>query len=60
MSDKEIIPSPTNFILYASDDDTVKVGVIVQGETVWLTQKQLAELYGTQTQSHRPRSAISF
>jgi hypothetical protein len=32
-----------NFILYATDDNTVKVGVIVQGETVWLTQKQMAE-----------------
>jgi hypothetical protein len=48
MSEKEIIPSPTNFILYASDDDTVKVGVIVQGETVWLTQKQMAELFSVQ------------
>jgi hypothetical protein len=48
MSDKEIIPSPTNFILYASDDDTVQVGVVVQGETVWLTQKQMAELFSVQ------------
>jgi hypothetical protein len=38
----------TQFILYTAADDAVKIGVIIQGETVWLTQKQMAELFGVQ------------
>ena len=34
MSNENITPSPTNFIFYTARDGTVKIGVIVQGETV--------------------------
>lgn len=48
MSKSEITPSPNNFVLYTSHDGVVKIGVIIQGETVWLTQKQMADLFGVQ------------
>ncbi|RSX52269.1 death-on-curing family protein [Bifidobacterium samirii] len=33
--------------LYRSDDGTVQLEVSVNGDTVWLTQAQMAELFGT-------------
>ena len=35
-----------DFLLYKSRDGVVKVDVFFQEETVWLTQKALAELFG--------------
>lgn len=35
----------TQIILYASSDGQVKIDVRFQGETVWLTQDQIAELF---------------
>ena len=37
---------PDQFLLYTAPDGAVKVDVFVQQETVWLTQKALAELFG--------------
>lgn len=34
------------FLLYTAKDGAVKVEVFFQGETVWLTQKAIAELFG--------------
>ena len=34
------------FLLYTSKEGAVRVEVFFQGETVWLTQKALAELFG--------------
>ncbi|EKD47840.1 MAG: hypothetical protein ACD_65C00263G0001, partial [uncultured bacterium] len=34
------------FIFYTAPDGTVKIEVFFQDETVWLTQKKLAELFG--------------
>lgn len=48
MNENTLIPHENNFILYTSSDGAVKIGVIVQGETVWLTQKQMSELFGVQ------------
>lgn len=39
-------PPASEFLLYGTSDGAVKVRVLVQGETVWLTQKSLAELFG--------------
>ena len=36
------------FLLYTAPDGAVKVDVFVRDETVWLTQKALAELFGVQ------------
>ncbi|MEI6781869.1 MAG: hypothetical protein WCQ21_13215 [Verrucomicrobiota bacterium] len=39
---------PNQFLLYTAPDGAVKVDVFVKDETVWLTQKALAELFGVQ------------
>lgn len=36
------------FLLYKAPDGAVNVDVFLQGETVWLTQKTMAELFGVQ------------
>lgn len=35
-----------NFIIYQNPNGEVKVDVFVEGETVWLTQKSMGELFG--------------
>ena len=40
-----------NFIIYSNPNGEVKVDVFVENETVWLTQKSLAELFATTTQN---------
>ena len=37
---------PGQFLLYTAPSGAVKVDVFIQQETVWLTQKALAELFG--------------
>lgn len=37
-----------SFLLYTAQNGAVKVDVFFQGETAWLTQKALAELFGVQ------------
>ena len=41
-----LVPAGNEFLLYAAPDGAVKVRVLVKDETVWLTQKALAELFG--------------
>ena len=41
----------SNFIIYQNPNGEVKVDVFVEDETVWLTQKSLAELFDTSTQN---------
>ncbi len=36
----------SQFLLYTAPDGAVKVDVFFKDETVWLTQKALAELFG--------------
>lgn len=36
----------TQFLLYKAEDGKVKVDVLIQDETVWLTIEQMAELFG--------------
>ena len=45
---KQIVPqnSFTEFLLYTAPDGKVKVEIFVRGETVWLTQTKIAELFG--------------
>lgn len=38
----------TEFLLYTSPNGEVKVEVILNNETVWLTQKSIAQLFGVQ------------
>lgn len=37
-----------NFLLYSTPNGGVKVDVFLEGETVWLTQKSISELFGVQ------------
>ena len=34
------------FLIYQSEDGQTKLDVRLEGEAIWLSQKQLAELYG--------------
>ena len=43
----------TEFLLYKAENGKIKVDVLIQDETVWLTQEQMAELFG------RDRTVIS-
>ncbi len=38
----------TEFLLYTSPNGEVKVEVLLNNETLWLTQKRIAELFGVQ------------
>lgn len=44
---KELSPS-SNFILYTTPNGAVKLEVFLQDETIWLTQKMMAELFGVE------------
>jgi len=48
MSNQTSLEKTGKFLLYKAQDGTVKVDVFFQDETVWLTQKALAELFGVQ------------
>jgi hypothetical protein len=44
---EEHLPAPSsNFLLYTGADGKVRVEVFLKDETVWLTQKSMAELFG--------------
>lgn len=43
MEENNIVRS--DFQFYSSEDGTIQIRVIVEGETVWLTQKQQSELF---------------
>jgi hypothetical protein len=45
---KDLIPSSGEFLLYAAADGAVRVRVLFQDETAWLSQRGLAELFGVQ------------
>jgi hypothetical protein len=40
------LPTSNNFILYQTPNGDVNVNVLLQDETIWLTQKMMAELFG--------------
>ena len=44
----EITKQQSDFILYTSNEGKVNIEVFLQDETIWLTQKAIAELYGVQ------------
>jgi len=41
---KQLPDNISNFLLYTGSDGKVKIEVFIQDETVWLTQKAMAEL----------------
>ena len=51
ISDKQqFAPNNGEIVLY-NPDDTIRLEVRMNDETVWLTQAQMAELFGTQRQA---------
>jgi hypothetical protein len=46
MPRRNLPSTPTSFLLYTTVDGKVKVDVFVKDETVWLTQKAIADLFG--------------
>ena len=45
MSD-DLVPQDTEFLLYPNEDGSIRIDVRLHGETVWLTQMQMAALFG--------------
>ncbi len=45
MKKNEINKKQPDFVIYTTDDDTTKVSVRMEEETVWLTQAHLVELF---------------
>lgn len=40
-----------DIIIYQTEDGSTKINVKIEDETVWLSQQQMAELYGTTKQN---------
>ncbi|MCU0649992.1 MAG: virulence RhuM family protein [Gemmatimonadaceae bacterium] len=51
MSDALVPPAPGEFLLYQSDDGRSRLEIRFDGETLWLTQAQMAELFQTTPQN---------
>jgi len=45
------LPDRSDFLFYRSSDGSVKIEVIIEGETVWLPLNRIAELFGTSKQN---------
>ena len=46
INNDNLVPIQDEIVLYQSEDGNVKVDVLFQNETVWLTQEQMAQLFG--------------
>ncbi|WP_223266470.1 virulence RhuM family protein [Gelidibacter gilvus] len=49
----DLIPEQNNFILYTTPEGEVKLKVLLENETIWLTQEQMSQLFD------RERSVIT-
>lgn len=49
--DSEVPPQGGQFLVYQAEDGKPKTDVRFEGETVWLTQRQMAELFQTTKQN---------
>ena len=43
------ISKQMEMVLYRTEDDNVTVSALIKDETIWITQKAMAELFGVQT-----------
>ena len=48
MTNLSLQDQTTEFLLYTAPTGEVKVEVLLSGETLWLTQERMAELFGVQ------------
>lgn len=46
-NDSKILPPGGQFLVYRTQDGKLKIDVRFEGETVWLTQQQMADLFQT-------------
>ena len=46
MPDLSLQDQTTEFLLYTAPNGAIKVEVLLSNETIWLTQKRMAELFG--------------
>lgn len=53
MTNNSLLPNESEFILYTTPNGEVRLDVLVQDETIWLTQEGMQELFG------RAKSTIS-
>src|SRR5882724_4837574 len=44
--EKNLVPAAGEFLVFAADDGTARVHVRIADGTVWLSQRQIAALYG--------------
>jgi len=51
---KDLPDNQTDFLLYTGNDGKVNVEVFLKDETVWLTQKAMAELFGRAFRGQNP------
>jgi len=49
MNKSDIVKQQSDFILYTGNDGKVNIGVFVQDENVWLTQKAMGLLFGVES-----------
>lgn len=49
----DLVPQQNNFILYTTPEGEVKLNVLLENETIWLTQEQMSQLFD------RERSVIT-
>ncbi len=49
----ELVPKQNNFILYTTPEGEVKLNVLLENETIWMTQEQMSQLFD------RERSVIT-
>ena len=47
----DLTPKENNFILYTTPEGAVKLSVLLQGETIWLTQRAMSVLFDTTPQN---------
>lgn len=46
-----MLPKDFNFLIYRSEDEDLSVNAYIKDETIWLTQKSMAKLFGVNTQA---------
>lgn len=51
MTEESPYPAESQFLVYQAEDGKLKIDVRFEGETVWLTQGQMAELFQTTQQN---------
>ena len=50
------ITKQMEMVLYRTEDDNVTVSALIKDETIWITQKAMAELFGVQTRDCEKKS----